>query len=160
MPKHGKKTSIKRPLTLNPDRFPAETRDAVKAAIKLQTEREAAIAAAPIPRAFIVRPVGQQSSAPPQPKPKQARGRKRDWDRAGIEQIAENIIETDGLPRTATLLIEKTADACKDAGIVADAGKTQFKQIVRSVYRRHKARKSRKLISDQDRKKRPSIRKK
>ena len=107
-------------------------------------------------------PAGAGSLLPPPKKQqrhkKHAGGRKKDWNYAKIERAAENYIKTYGLPATKILLIEKVEDACKVAGVTADREKTQFKEIVRSVYRRHEGQKNRrKLVSDQDRQKRPPI---
>jgi hypothetical protein len=172
MPKREKKTSRKRSrrrhwldeetseslpayIPIDLEQLPKETADATKK----WAERAAAIAASPPSRAFIDRPFGQPAPSKPKPKRKGKRGRGRDWDYSGIERLAEDYIRTYGLPRTASLLIEKVDDACKVASVLFDATKTQCKQIVRSIFRREKSRKL-KLISDQDHKKRPPIRKK
>jgi hypothetical protein len=128
--------NLPRDITVDLDRLPKEVADTARRMIAQQAAAEAA----PVPRAFINQRFGQQ----PQPKPKSKRktkypgGRKRDWNYAGIEKLTKNYIKTHGRPRTATLLIEKVNDACKVAGILFDAEKTQCKEIVRGVFHRAK----------------------
>jgi hypothetical protein len=104
-----------------------------------------------------------KSSLKKKRRKKHAGGRQREWDYAGIENLAKNYIKTHkhNLPPTKALLYEKVADACKFTGIYARPAATQFQAIVDGVYRRYKTKgKSRKLVSDKTRKNYPSHREK